>query len=183
MEDTNTQTTGVVTTQDGVESKPETKTENMIPKHRFDEVYGQMKTLQEQLAAIQAEKAEGERQELEKTQQFKTLYEQQKAEYEKLQALSTQYQTSATQYETVMNSMLETKLKAVPAEMQELIPAGLSVTEKLDWITKAEHKGLFGAKQTTNVPIGQPMNVPHATPDYSKMSATELLHLAYSTKK
>ena len=63
-----------------------TPAEQMIPKHRFDEVYANMKALQEQLDAINAEKAQKEKEELEKTNQFKTLYEQQTLEYKNAQA-------------------------------------------------------------------------------------------------
>ena len=40
-----------------------TPAEQMIPKHRFDEVYANMKALQEQLDAINAEKAQNEKEE------------------------------------------------------------------------------------------------------------------------
>lgn len=163
---------------------PAPSKEQMIPKHRFDEVYGQMKSLQEELTEIKKSQETQKTKELEDTQQFKTLYEKQKAEYEALHSQSTAYQTSVSQYETVINGLVESKLASVPAELHDLIPANLTVTEKLDWITKAESKGLFGAKQTVNVPIGQPMGVPTlAEADITKLSPQELLLRAYSTKK
>lgn len=157
-----------------------TPTEQVIPKHRFDEVYSQMKTLQEQLDAFNAEKAQKEKEELEKTNQFKTLYEQQTLEYQNTQAKVATLESKATEYENVINSMVETKLAGIPADMHDLIPANLTVAEKLDWINKAEAKGLF--KPKANVEIGKPTNVPHLEQDLSKMSAMELFNMAYSKK-
>lgn len=159
-------------------------TEQMIPKHRFDEVYSQMKALKEQLDAMNAAKAEQERKELEATNQFKTLYEQTNSEYEQYKQTAAAFETKATQYEAVIDSMVDTKLKAIPAEYHDLIPANLTAVEKLDWLNKAETKGLFKAQeQVGKTPIGQPINVPHLTPDLTKCSAQELLQMAYSQDK
>lgn len=157
-----------------------TPAEQMIPKHRFDEVYANMKSLQEQLDAINAEKAQKEKEELEKTNQFKTLYEQQTLEYKNVQAQVATLENKATEYETVITNMVETKLAGIPEEMHDLIPANLTISEKLDWISKAEAKGLFKTK--VNVEVGRPTNIPHPEQDYSKMSAMELFTMAYSKK-
>lgn len=159
---------------------PQAPTEQMIPKHRFDEVYGQMKTLQEQLAGIEAAKAAAEKEELERTNQYKALYEQQAAELETFKSTATTLENKATAYEAAINSLVETKLANVPAELHDLIPANLTATEKLDWINKAETKGLFKAKE--EVEIGKPTNIPHPVQDFSKMSAMDLLQMAYSKK-
>lgn len=157
-----------------------TPAEQMIPKHRFDEVYSQMKSLQEQLDAINADKAQKEKEELEKTNQFKTLYEQQTLEFKDTQAKVAALEHKNTEYETVITNLVETKLAGIPEEMHDLIPVNLTVSEKLDWISKAEAKGLFKAKST--VEIGKPTNVPHPEQDFSKMSAMELFTMAYSKK-
>lgn len=157
-----------------------TPAEQMIPKHRFDEVYASMKSLQEQLDAINAEKAQKEKEELEKTNQFKTLYEQQTLEYQNAQAQVATLENKATAYENVITNMVETKLAGIPEELHDLIPANLTVAERLDWINKAEAKGLFATKK--EVEIGKPMNVPHPEQDFSKMSAMELFTMAYSKK-
>lgn len=157
-----------------------TPAEQMIPKHRFDEVYANMKALQEQLDAINADKAQKEKEELEKTNQFKTLYEQQALEYKDAQAKVAALESKATAYEGVINNMVETKLAKIPAELHDLIPANLTVSEKLDWINKAETKGLFTTKK--EVEIGKPMNIPHPEQDFSKMSAMDLFTMAYSKK-
>lgn len=159
-------------------------TEQMIPKHRFDEVYAQMKTLKEQVDAMNAAKAEQEKKELEATNQFKTLYEQTNTEYEQYKQAAATYETKATQYEAVINGMVESKLNAIPADYHDLIPANLTPVEKLDWLNKAEAKGLFKEQeQVGKTPIGQPINVPHLTPDLTKCSPQDLLQMAYSQGK
>lgn len=163
------------------EVTPAPDKEQMIPKHRFDEVYSQMKTLKEQLDAMNADKAEQAKKELEATQQFKQLYEQTNTEYEQYKQTAATYEAKAAQYEATINGLVETKLTNVPAEYHDLIPANLTAVEKLDWINKAETKGLFKAKEQT--PIGQPLGTPHLTPDYTKYSAQDLLQMAYSQGK
>ena len=76
--------------------------------------------------------------------------------------------------------MVDTKLANVPEELHDLIPANLSVIEKLDWINKAEAKGLLSKQQ--QAPIGQPVAVTHPQTDFSNMSAMELFNMAYSSK-
>lgn len=158
--------------------------EQMIPKHRFDEVYAQMKTLKEQMDTMNATKAEQERKELEATNQFKALYEQTNTEYEQYKQSAATYEAKATQYESVINGMVESKLTTLPEDYHDLIPANLTAVEKLDWLNKAEAKGIFKAKETVGkTPIGQPINVPHLTPDLTKCSPQDLLQMAYSQSK
>lgn len=158
--------------------------EQTIPKHRFDEVYSQMKALKEQVETFQAERATKEKEELEATNQFKALYEQTSAELEALKAKTGTYENSVNTYEATINSMVDTKLSTVPEQYRALVPANLSPVEKLDWINKAETTGLFGAKPTVvETPIGQPTPAEPQTVDYTKLSAEELLHMAYSNKK
>lgn len=158
-------------------------TESTIPKHRFDEVYGKMKTMQEELENYKALEAKKAKEALEATQQFETLYKNTATEHEALKANATALEAKATQYETLISSMVATKLEAIPAELHDLIPANMTVTEKLDWINKAEAKGLFGkGTGTLQEPIGGQTNSPHPTPDYTKMSAMEKLTNAFAKK-
>ena len=161
------------------EVRPEQQ-ESMIPKHRFDEVYAQMKTFKEQLEIMQAEKQAQEQAELEKTAQFETLYNQTKEELNTLKALAESATTKSTEYETLLSSMVDTKLANVPEELHDLIPANLSVIEKLDWINRAEAKGLLSKQQ--QAPIEQPVAATHLQTDFSNMSAMELFNMAYSSK-
>ncbi|MGV2685139.1 hypothetical protein GNF82_12140 [Clostridium perfringens] len=130
----------------------------MIPKHRFNEVYGQMKSLQEQLDTINAEKAQKEKEELEKTNQYKTLYEQQTEEYNKYKTQVTTLEAKATEYEKMLDGMVQAKLDSIPEDLRELVPSHLSLSEKMDWINKAESKGLFNSK--VEVEVGKPTNAP-----------------------
>lgn len=160
-----------------VESTP---TEQMIPKHRFDEVYGQMKTLQEQVEAINAEKVAKEKEELEKTNQYKTLYEQQSEEYNKYKTQVTTLEAKTTEYEKMFEGMVQAKLDSIPEDYRELVPSNLTLSEKMDWINKAESKGLFKSK--VEVEVGKPTNAPPQQIDLNKLNESELLSLAYSKK-
>lgn len=155
-------------------------TETMIPKHRFDEVYEKMKQMSATIEAFEAEKATKEKEELEKKNEFETLYKQSAADLEKYKQQATGALQQATEYETLLNGMVEAKLSNVPEDFKELIPAGLTTTQKLDWLNKAEAKGLF-TTGSTNIPVGTPVQAPVEV-DYTQLSASELLKMAYTKK-
>jgi hypothetical protein len=146
--------------------------ENMIPKSRFDEVYQEMKTLKERVKLFEDSKVEEERKALETKEEFKKLYEQSKAEIEKYKPLEQKVQ----EYEATLEEMVKAKLLQVPEEYKELIPENLSKKEKLEWLSKAEEKGLFGKKT-----IGGPTNPPAQTVDLTKLSAQDKMRMAYET--
>lgn len=89
-----------------------------------------------------------------KDQQVTKLTDQISIEQEKVTAL----QTKVTEYETVIKGMVEAKVANVPEEYRELLPDG-SLSKQLDWINKAEEKGLFSNEKKTNpaVDIGKPL--------------------------
>lgn len=89
-----------------------------------------------------------------KDQQVTKLTDQISIEQEKVTAL----QTKVTEYETVIKGMVEAKVANVPEEYRELLPDG-SLSKQLDWINKAEEKGLFSNENKTNpaVDIGKPL--------------------------
>ncbi|MDF2010203.1 hypothetical protein [Priestia megaterium] len=154
--DTNTSTEveTKVETEQGVqtETTPEVKTEAkpiMIPKERFDEVNGKYKELSGQLSEMQKAKEAMEQQ----------LAEMQKANEttsSSIQQTTEKLEGQVKQYETLIGEMVTTKLQAIPEDMHDLIPEGLSTEQKLAWINKAEGKGLFKKQKT--VEIGTPLN-------------------------
>lgn len=154
----------------------------MIPKSRFDEVNEKFKEVNAQLQALLDEKAEAERLAKEKQGQYEELYTARNDEYNALKASYDSVEARKAELETVVNSLVETKLKNVPDEFKDLVPDNLSAEAKLDWLNKAEEKGLFTPKKN-NTPIGGGANPPKQAVDFSKLSPTALLQHAYGSKR
>lgn len=89
------------------------------------------------------------------------------------------------EYEELVGKMIETKMEQVPADFKDLIPDNLDLKQKLSWLEKAEAKGLFTKEEKIrpNVEIGKPMNIEAPAVDTSKLSASQLLKMAYSSVK
>lgn len=89
------------------------------------------------------------------------------------------------EYEELVGKMIETKMEQVPADFKDLIPDNLDLKQKLSWLEKAETKGLFTKekKEKPNVEIGKPMNIEAPAVDTSKLSASQLLKMAYNSVK
>lgn len=89
------------------------------------------------------------------------------------------------EYEDLVGKLIETKLEQIPADFKDLIPDNLNLKQKLNWLEKAEAKGLFNKeeKKKPNVEIGKPMNVDVPQVDISKLSGSQLLKMAYNTIK
>ncbi|WP_214796588.1 MULTISPECIES: hypothetical protein [unclassified Exiguobacterium] len=164
--------------------KQESK-ENMIPKSRFDEVNTKYKEMESQLSQIMKEREEQEqariakeKEEAEKRGEYEKLYHEKAKEAESLLA----YQERATELETLINSMVESKLSTIPEDYHDLIPSNLTPEAKLDWISKAEAKGILKAK-TDEVEIGKRTNPKSDSKrDTSTMSAMEKLLMGYGRK-
>lgn len=106
-------------------------------------------------------------------------------EIENLKKESESKDSTIKEYEDLIGKMVETKMEQVPAEFKELIPDNLDLKQKLSWLEKAEAKGLFTKeeKKKPNVEIGKPMNIDTPVADTSKMTAGQLLRMAYSSMK
>lgn len=89
------------------------------------------------------------------------------------------------EYEDLVTNLIDTKLKDVPEDYKELIPDNLSLKQKLNWLEKAEAKGLFNKeeKKKPNIEIGKPMNVDAPSVDTSKLTGSQLLRMAYNSVK
>lgn len=163
----------------------ETKTETMIPKSRFDEINQRNKEMASQLAELQkaqeeadALKQEQEKAEAEKRGEFERLYKEKTQEAESLLT----FKERAEKLEATFGSMVDSKLSTIPEEFHELIPSNLTAEAKLEWIAKAESKGLF--KGATEQPIGQPTNPKgESKRDVTKMSPMEKLLMGYGKRK
>lgn len=153
---------------------PEAPKENMIPKSRFDEINSKYKEMADKVAefeAMQAKvKADAEAKELEAKKEqgkFEELYKATQQELESYKA----FESRTTELETLINGMVETKLQSVPKDMVDLIPTNLTVEAKLDWLNKAEAKGLFGVAKPEPKEIGKPAN---KSTDSPKVGAEKL---------
>lgn len=163
----------------GGESKQQS--DKFIPKSRFDEVNQRYKEVQAQLNEILDAKAAAEKQAQEEQGKFRELYENTAKEYGDFKSQFESVEGRAKELEGVINGLLETKLEAIPADYHDLIPGNLTPEAKLDWINKAEAKGLFGKKEQK--PIGDTTNPSHAQAfDLNALSPVQLLKAGYGSK-
>lgn len=113
-------------------------------------------------------------------------------EVETLTATVTDLQTknagqdkAIKEYEELLSNLINTKMEQVPPEYKDLIPENMDLKQKLNWLDKAESKGIFNKEKKSNpdVEIGKPMNMETDTVDTSKLSGSQLLKMAYHTLK
>lgn len=101
------------------------------------------------------------------------------AKLKKSEAKVDDLKTQVKSLSTVVESLVENKVKAIPEEFHGLIPDGDAVS-KLAWITKAEESGIF-TKQELNVEIGKPLELTQADPKaVSKMSPQQKMSHYFS---
>lgn len=130
--------------------------EIMIPKSRFDEVNNKYRDSQKQLEEFQAAKLTAERKAQEESGEFKTLYESTSKEYADFKAEIEAVQERNKNLEGVVAGLLDAKLQDIPEDFHDLIPSNLTPESKLEWISKAESKGLFG--KAAQQPVGGQTN-------------------------
>lgn len=140
-------------TTEPVAAEPTQPTENMIPKSRFDEVNGKYRELEAQLATLQAEAEERRKadeaaalEQKEKQGEFEELYRKADGELATYKEKATTVEARAAQLETVINGLVEAELATIGEDLVDLIPDGMTPEAKLEWISKAKAKGLFGKK-------------------------------------
>lgn len=179
----NTDTNGdKIETSAGEQSKQQQpEQEYMIPKSRFDEVNQKFKDVQAQLDALLAEKKEAERKAKEEQGKYQELYENASKEYSEFKSKYENVESRAKELENVINSLLESKLESIPEDFRDLIPDNLTPEAKLEWVTKAEQKGLFSKKGQK--PIGEASNPAQAQAiDLNSLSPIQLMKAAYGSK-
>ncbi len=146
------------------------KDQIMIPKTRFDQVkqeLDQLKTAQQQ-ALIDEQKKQGE---------FEKLYGQASKELETYKKDFNSTKERAEHLEGIMTSMLNTKMETIPEEFHDLIPENLSPEQKLDWISKADAKGLF--KDKSQEPLGGQTNPGAQKADLDNMPVNLMFQSGY----
>jgi dsDNA-specific endonuclease/ATPase MutS2 len=156
--------------------KEETKQQDaMIPKTRFDEINEKYKEMAEKVSAFEKAqeqaKADAEAKELEAKKEqgkFEELYQTTQKELETYK----QYENRSKELEGLITNMVEEKLKSVPEEMHDLVPSNLTAEQTLDWLSKAESKGLFGTKEAKE--IGKPSNQSNEKPKVDKANLSPL---------
>lgn len=157
------------------------QSDRMIPKSRFDEVNQKFKDVQSQLDALLSEKKEADRKAQEERGKYQELYENTTKEYTQVKSQYESVENRAKELEGVINGLLETKLTAIPEDFRDLIPGNLTPEQKLDWINKAEAKGLFSKKEQK--PIGESSNPSHAQSfDLNSLNPMQLLRAGYGSK-
>lgn len=150
--------------------KEETKAEDKKPENKDgEEAKVDVQALKQELAEANA-----------KAQEVETLT----VEVGNLEKEVSEKDAVIKEYEELLGDMVETKMNQVPADLKDLIPDNMDLKQKLAWLEKAESKGIFNKeKKKPDVEVGKPMNVDAPQVDTSKMSAGQLLKLAYSTTK
>jgi len=156
---------------------PKADPEAMIPKTRFDEINDKYKAMADKVTAFEKSQADA------KLAQDQKDLEAQKAQgkFEELYTNSQKeldtykpFETRTKQLETLIQGMVETKLQAVPKEMVDLVPTNITVEQTLDWLNKAESKGLFGTGKTAPKEIGKPSNKSNETPKVDAVNMSPL---------
>lgn len=171
----NSQSEPQKTTTDSTAPADKPKDETMIPKSRFDEINGKYKEMLEKFSAIESAEAERQkaaeeqaRKQAEEQGKFQELYQNTQKELEGYKA----YESRTKELETVITSMVEAKLNSVPTELHDLIPNNLNAEQTLDWLNKAEAKGIFGKPEPKE--IGKPMNHSSDSPKLDKANLSPL---------
>lgn len=106
------------------------------------------------------------------------------AELAQVNALLTVQKNLVSEYEGIITGLIEAKMAEVPENLKELVPANLSLKERMDWLTKAEKSGIFKANNP-DIEIGKPMN-PNTVKqqaDTAKLSASAIMAMAYGNSK
>ncbi|QAV89969.1 ribonucleoside-triphosphate reductase [Bacillus subtilis] len=81
--------------------------------------------------------------------------------------------------EGTLTKLFDSKITGIPEEFHDLIPSDGPIEQRLDWVVKAEEKGLFAPKAKT--PLGKPSNPqPDTSEHLSKLSPRDLIRKGYA---
>lgn len=103
---------------------------------RFKELVQKQHDAEAKAAALEKAAQDAERKQLEEAQNFKALYEKAQAEITGLKPKAE----SLDQMEKTLTSLLENQVKDLPEQFQDVVPDGLSVQQKLEWLGKNKSK-------------------------------------------
>lgn len=156
------------------------KQEHMIPKSRFDEINSKYKDIQTKYDEIIKQQEEHDKKQKEEQGKFEELYKSASGELEGYKTKNQEHETKVKELETVIQGLLDTKLSTIPEELHEIIPENLSIVQKLDWINKAEQKGLLKTVKS-DTPLSNPTNYKQQTDiDFTKFNPTQLMSMGYN---
>ena len=160
----------------------DSKQDHMIPKSRFDEINEKYKNSQKELEGFKKQQEDADKKRKEEQGKFEELYQTASTDLENSKNVITTQEERIGVLEGVINGLLETKLTNIPKDLHDLIPNNLTPEAKLEWLNKAEQKGLFGSK--VNEPVGELTNgnskVGITKEQFNKMSYKERAELSNS---
>ena len=80
--------------------------------------------------------------------------------------------------EGTLTKLFDSKIASIPEEFHELIPNDRPIETRLDWVSKAEEKGLFVSKVKSS--LGKPSNPqPDTSEHLSSLSSRDLIRRGY----
>ncbi len=156
---------------------PKPKPDKTVPYSRFDEVNERAKKAEAKLQEIKDAEAERERLAKEKQGEYETLYQEAEGKAKQFESNYETAKEKAERLEGVVNNMLNAKLESIPEEFHDLIPENLSPEQKLDWVSKAESKGLF--KDKSQDPLGNATNPAAGVTDLENMPVNLMFQSGY----
>ncbi len=87
---------------------------------------------------------------------------------------------TAEAYQKSLEAIVAEKEKEIPDDIKALMPDNISVTDKLDWLTKAETLKNSKTEKAGITEIGKPTPVTQQTVDQSELSVTQRLSNVFS---
>lgn len=115
---------------------------------RFKELVQKQHDAEARASALEKAAQDAERKQLEEANNFKVLYEKAQAEITGLKPKAE----SLTEMEKTLNAVLESQVKELPEQFQDIVPDGLNVQQKLDWLSK--NKGKFMKPEAFDIGAG-----------------------------
>lgn len=123
-DETNKDTKGLITIEQAFEHP------------RFKELVQAAKDAKVRADALEKAAQDAEKKQLEEAQNFKALYEKAQAEITGLKPKAD----ALTDMEKSLNAVLESQVKELPEQFRDIVPDGLNVQQKLDWLSKNKSK-------------------------------------------
>jgi phage I-like protein len=146
----------------------ESRTENMVPQSRLNEMAEKNRQLQERLDATEKERQEQLEKQLQEQGKWKELAETRAQELATLKPKADQLDS----YEVTLKKVLDAETATLPEEYQDVVPDGLSTQAKLDWLAK--NKSKFMKAEPFDIGAGKRGNKPdkkvELTPEQKEMA-------------
>jgi hypothetical protein len=115
---------------------------------RFKELVQKQHDAEARANALEKAAQDAERKQLEEANNFKALYEKAQAEITGLKPKAE----ALTEMEKSLTSVLESQVKELPEQFRDIVPDGLSVQAKLEWLSK--NKAKFSRPEAFDIGAG-----------------------------